>query len=400
MRTQSPYLVRPRSDRPGDWQVWIRPATGLPSDLCALWTRRSLKAAPPEFLRRHRWPKSQTAAESMVSALIDYLRSSSPPPPPSTAPSLGDYARLFTAAATSPRARALEAKGRPYSPGSIATYAVLYVGHVEPDAALCGLRMDAAHRRDLEAYFSRLLAKLGGPCRTHQGTWAFLRMVFRQYSRDTGAPDPFLGLDKPSYQETVRGALTEAEAVALFADPGNFALELERVAMALVFWAGLRRQEAFALRPEHLIRETRRIRVSQAIKAFGRKFAEEGGTKGRRTREVPLSSIVEKAIDELEKVNGKHEYILSWKDGSRPSPAWWNDAFWAVMRRAKIDTESRNITPHSARHTFASILESHGVPIGYIQTIMGHRSPRTTGGYLHMALEEIDKMTEAINSNA
>jgi len=373
--------------------VWIRPITGVDPAVCMFWSRRSLKAAPQEFLRQHKWPTSKTAANRVVAALVDFLRDTAPAPAASAEPLLLDYAQLFTDASTSPRATSLRARGRPYSPGSIATYHEVFTRHVAPDAGLCGLRMDEVARNDLETFFSRLLERLGGPCRTHQSAWAFLHMVFQQWSRDAGKPSPFSGLSKPSYQAEIRRALSESEALAIFSRPENFETALERAAMALVIWAGLRRQEAFALRYEHLDRERKLIRVESAIKAFGRTFAEEGGTKGRNAREVPLVGVVEKAVDEL---GPKEGYVLAWADGSRPSAAWWNDTFWRVLRRAKIDAGSRKISPHSARHTFASILEAKGVPIGHIQAIMGHRSARTTGGYLHMVAEELERVTKAL----
>ena len=49
-------------------------------------------------------------------------------------------------------------------------------------------------------------------------------------------------------------------------------------------------------------------------------------------------------------------------------------------RRAGID---RRITPHSFRHTFASMLLEEGVELRYIQEFLGHSSITTTQIYLH-----------------
>jgi len=43
----------------------------------------------------------------------------------------------------------------------------------------------------------------------------------------------------------------------------------------------------------------------------------------------------------------------------------------------------RKLVPHSSRHSLASILEDHDVPLRYIQDLLGHSSLKTTKGYLH-----------------
>ena len=189
IKPESTDLVRSRPGRPGDWQVWIRPISGLDAALCAVWTRKSLATAPAEFLRTQPWPKSPTAAKRTVAALVDYLKAVARPVP-AFGPRIGEHSELFTDASTSPRDRSLAAQGKPYSPASVVTYRNLWKHNIQPDTELCSLRMEEATRNSLEAYFARLLDRLGGPCRTHQGVWALLHMVFAQYFRDAPYPSP------------------------------------------------------------------------------------------------------------------------------------------------------------------------------------------------------------------
>ncbi len=48
-----------------------------------------------------------------------------------------------------------------------------------------------------------------------------------------------------------------------------------------------------------------------------------------------------------------------------------------------------DVTVHSLRHTFGTTLLSEGVPLPYIQALMGHRSPQTTSQYLHFQNNEL-----------
>ncbi|EKD63025.1 MAG: tyrosine recombinase XerD [uncultured bacterium] len=47
------------------------------------------------------------------------------------------------------------------------------------------------------------------------------------------------------------------------------------------------------------------------------------------------------------------------------------------------------VTVHSLRHTFATTLLSEGLPLPYIQQLMGHRSSQTTSRYLHLQNNEL-----------
>ena len=54
-----------------------------------------------------------------------------------------------------------------------------------------------------------------------------------------------------------------------------------------------------------------------------------------------------------------------------------------VKSYARISQLDGVITPKTLRHTFASHLMDKGVDIGIISSLMGHKSPRETGVYLH-----------------
>jgi integrase len=405
MKPLEPIVIRERSDRPGQWQVWIRPLTGLPVWICDEWTRKSLDLAPPEFLAVNPWPRTKKAAYRVALALVEWFRQDMPVPIDAAGPLVKEYVALFKDVSTSPRARRLEAAGRPYSAATAANYRDRIEHHVETDETFCALHMSLVTRQDLEAYFSRLSRKLGGPCRTLQDVWAILHMIFRQYAMDNpGAPDPFTGMSKPSYQEEIRGALSEAELQAIFAAP--FPTPIERAICALAFWAGLRRAEVFALHWSDVDFEGKRITVQHAYKRFGDglKVRTEGGTKGGKARTVPAVDYVLEALKALPRVD---EYVISFPGGRRPGGIRdrgmrpgeydWRNAMRGAFERAGIDMASRKVTPHSSRHSIASVLLSRGVPKEYIRQILGHFDERTTDGYLHMAAEEIGKMTERLD---
>jgi site-specific recombinase XerD len=83
-------------------------------------------------------------------------------------------------------------------------------------------------------------------------------------------------------------------------------------------------------------------------------------------------------------VNGRHEFVFRKKVESFPGAAFVRFRLPAWLERAGVNTEGRNITPRSARHSLASTLEAGEAPLRYIQELPGHSELKTTKGHLHM----------------
>lgn len=64
---------------------------------------------------------------------------------------------------------------------------------------------------------------------------------------------------------------------------------------------------------------------------------------------------------------------------------WIYSNFPKWLKRARIELAGREIVPHCSRHSLASLLEEKGVPIRYIQELLGHSDLETTKIYLHAA---------------
>ena len=62
-----------------------------------------------------------------------------------------------------------------------------------------------------------------------------------------------------------------------------------------------------------------------------------------------------------------------------------------AVERAGLRTEGQNVTLHTMRHTLASQLAIAGVPLRYIQELMGHQSFETTLQYTQLSEEQVRK---------
>lgn len=58
---------------------------------------------------------------------------------------------------------------------------------------------------------------------------------------------------------------------------------------------------------------------------------------------------------------------------------------------------NKNITPHTLRHAFATHLLEAGVEFRYIQTLLGHRDPKSTEVYLHLSNKTILGITSPLD---
>jgi len=172
---------------------------------------------------------------------------------------------------------------------------------------------------------------------------------------------------------------------------------MELAVCSCMFLSGLRRSEISALKPDDLDWHTPKITVCRAWQNFDRKKRNMGPPKGKKDRVAPFDPLLQAAIKRLWEENGQHEYVFSFKDGNVVGPAWTEYRFEKWLTRANIDLRGRRITPHSSRHTLASILEDRGESIRHIQELLGHSDFETTKIYLHSTDKTIRNIGKTIS---
>lgn len=161
--------------------------------------------------------------------------------------------------------------------------------------------------------------------------------------------------------------LNRGEVEELLAAPGNVK---HRVALALLYYGGLRRDEARNLRWEDLDFERRIIHVKNG--------------KGAKDRVVFLH---EKLEENLVLYGIRSEgYILQSQRGGKYN----KETIYQVAKKTARKTGiKRKVTPHALRHSFATHLLEAGADVVHIQKLLGHRDVRTTQTYLHVANRDL-----------
>jgi integrase len=153
-------------------------------------------------------------------------------------------------------------------------------------------------------------------------------------------------------------------------------------AFAVMGLAGLRIGEAIALRWDNLDLVNKRVHVVEQI---------GGETKSSDERDVEMADALHATLTSLL----AHRRAEAFKLGTPLSPYATFPEFGERADRAAADTVVKRIrrwtkrilkaaglpphhTPHSLRHSFASILISKGTPIAYVQQALGHKSIKLT----------------------
>ena len=118
--------------------------------------------------------------------------------------------------------------------------------------------------------------------------------------------------------------------------------------------------------------------------------------KGGKERIVYYGSYAKDALDNYLHnsrnilLNGKNcEFLLVNNNGNPLTSRGIRLIIENIVKKASI---SSKVTPHTFRHTFATMLLNEGCNIKSVQELLGHASLGTTGIYTHLTNEEVRKV--------
>jgi len=197
--------------------------------------------------------------------------------------------------------------------------------------------------------------------------------------------NPTALVEAPRSLQALPHTLSPAEVERLLTAPaGDDAYALrDRAMLELLYATGLRVSELVGLKLQDL-----QLDVGYLF-AFG---------KGSKRRIVPMG---EAAISELQRYLVTARPLLERQTASphiflnRGGKGLTRQGFWKIIkRRAREAGISKNITPHTLRHSFATHLLENGADLRAVQTMLGHADISTTQIYTHVTRERLRKIHE------
>ncbi|NOX34539.1 MAG: site-specific tyrosine recombinase XerD [Deltaproteobacteria bacterium] len=151
--------------------------------------------------------------------------------------------------------------------------------------------------------------------------------------------------------------------------------------MEIMYGAGLRVSELILLRLQDINLDANFVRVMG---------------KGSKERIVPIGSpariVTQQWIKKgrpfvLKKISTPYLFI------ARAGRPMTRQSFWKIIKKyALIAKISKNITPHTLRHSFATHLLEGGADLRSVQTMLGHSDISTTQIYTHISRDYLVKM--------
>lgn len=208
---------------------------------------------------------------------------------------------------------------------------------------------------------------------------------------------PVVGVElpRPAEKEVDGQVLTPLELQALIAAADAVSPQDGRMIRVLGF-TGLRIGELFALTIGDWDGRTLTVRHTLTQRREG---IEIGPPKPGRTRKFPVATIAADALNAQVEGQGREAFIFRDSRGGRVNPHNWRSRVWnKAIANAGLDING--LTPHSLRHTAASLAISAGASVMIIQRMLGHKTPTVTlNTYLHLFPSDLDVIGDLIQAH-
>ena len=243
----------------------------------------------------------------------------------------------------------------------------------------------ATGRQHLLDYLS-FRVKEGSKPRSTARFLSSIRRFYRYWLREERInQDPTDKIDSPKLGRPLPGALSEQDVLLLLHAPNTSeSLGLrDRTMLELMYATGLRVSELVDLSVEEVNRR------QGVIRTVG---------KGNKDRLVPMG---EEAQNWLDRYMEEARPILLKGEAqtrlfvTRRRQGMTRQAFWYLIKRyGLLAGITRDLSPHTLRHSFATHLLNHGADLRVVQMLLGHSDLSTTQIYTHVANERLKSLHE------
>lgn len=216
-------------------------------------------------------------------------------------------------------------------------------------------------------------------CRCLVAVKVFFRFLLRDNLIAKNAAEH---LDSPKLWKLIPEVLSIAEVEKILAVPqlDDPLGSRDRAIFELIYACGLRVSEACSLNVTDVDDNTVRVKG-----------------KGGKERVLPIAKVAVEAID----------YYLVNHRRDNPDPALFLNTRGKrvgrieIWRRIKIYAKkagiSKEISPHTLRHSFATHLLENGADLRVIQELLGHASIATTDRYTHVSSQHLSEAFTAFH---
>jgi integrase/recombinase XerD len=199
------------------------------------------------------------------------------------------------------------------------------------------------------------------------------------------AVNPVKEVDIPRTGRSLPDIITVPEVAALLdAIDTTHPRELRNAAMLeIMYGAGLRVSELIHLHTQDVNLDANIVRVTG---------------KGDKERMVPIgtkAASVTRQWKDLGRPRMLKQIISPYLFTARAGKPMTRQGFWKIIKKYAVSAGiSRNVTPHTLRHSFATHLLEGGADLRSVQIMLGHTDISTTQIYTHISRDYLLRMHE------
>ena len=198
--------------------------------------------------------------------------------------------------------------------------------------------------------------------------------------------NPLDGVEKPKLEQRIPRKLAQDESQIVLDTSFHmkytyrFERFRNRAIVALMLFAGLRKKEVISLKLQDVCLENKTIFVRQA--------------KGAKDRIVPICAklkfILQEYLQERKRLKRESVQFITGVNEKRP---YGNQGIKKLFERLR-DKTKLNFSPHTLRHSFATMMLEGGCDIYTLSKMLGHSRITTTTIYLSCSMQQMAKSIE------
>lgn len=203
--------------------------------------------------------------------------------------------------------------------------------------------------------------------------------------------DPAVNLESPKLEKKLPKILSIAEVEELLKQPNTSQPTglRDKSMLELLYATGIRVSELINLNISD-------VNLDMGyIKCYG---------KGSKERIVPLGSIAAKCAQEY--INkGRPKLVRTYEESSlfvnHHGNRLTRQGFWKIIKKYALEANiTKDITPHTLRHSFATHLLENGADLRSVQEMLGHADISTTQIYTHVTKNHLKEVYDKTHPRA
>ena len=198
------------------------------------------------------------------------------------------------------------------------------------------------------------------------------------YEQVLDMPQRFYDIERPRKEQQLPDVLSKEEVQAMITRTENLK---HKTILVTLYACGLRLSELLDLRLTDLKRDRNLVLVRQG--------------KGKKDRHTVLGKKTIALLDQYIAQYQPKEYVFEGQKGGRYSSKSVQNVVEQSATRAGI---TQGVSPHTLRHSFATHSLEAGTDLRYIQTALGHSSPKTTEIYAHVSTKSLSGIVSPLEN--